>query len=270
MFNFRDNQFLNRNVGLGGAFAILGIIQNAQFAQSVNIQAARMGQIITVLKNGGSMTPQDQEAGLNQMTFSLIIDAVIATRTCLDEMYQIRDRYVDQLHELHQDTCSGSICCVLGFLIGAAGIGILGASFSKDNQIKNFTAAIVILSIAAFFCLLTACLEGGTRLTERNESRKFTRSIEAGHQKVTEALLEAITKLGVNHQALSDVDMQRINEDERFPSEIKTAIFRAAGIEVIRQEGTCTFLSNCCARIFGAVGARNNVAEMVVYSPTHV
>jgi len=176
------------------------------------------------------------------------------------------------LHELHQDTCSGSICCVLGFIIGASGIGILGASFSKDNQVKHFTAAIVILSIAAFFCLLTACLEGGTRLTERNESRKFTRSIEGAHQKVTEALLEAIAKLRVNQQQLSELDMQRINEDERFPSEIKTAIFRAAEIEVSREDGVGISLFNCCTSIFGARRADNTaaVAEMVVYTPVVV
>lgn len=89
MFNFADNQLLNRNEALGGPFAAVGAMQNFSFARRVAYQTAQISQIISVLKNGVSITPQDRETGLNPMTFSLIIDEVIATRNCIDQMYQI-------------------------------------------------------------------------------------------------------------------------------------------------------------------------------------
>lgn len=268
MFNFADNAFLNRSVALGDEVEWLGTMQNFRFAQRVHAQAVRMGRISFFLKYG--------DPAISQMTFTHIIQAVVETRACLDEMYKIKDRYVNELHELHQDTCSGSICCAATCIFGVIGIVILLAAglgknegFAHGGNVEVLMAPIIVLCIAAFCCLLTACMEGRTRFIERDESKKLTNSIEAGHQKVTDALLEAISKLGEDHQTLSDVDMQRINGDERFPSEIKSAIFRAAGIEVVRQEGANSFLSNCCARIFGA---RGNVAatEMVVYTSIQV
>lgn len=275
MFDFNNNQFLNRSVDLGGAFASIGIRQNGEFAVRVQEQAAQMTRILSALRNNHSMTPQDQEAGLNpQMTFPLIIDAVLVTRASLDELYRIRDQYLNELHELHQDTCSGSACCLIACLIGVIGVTILLAAgldnggFSNGGDLQVLILPIIILSMAAFCCLLSTCLEGGSRLAERNEKAKFTRSIEAGNQQVMAALLEVITQLGESNQTLSPDDLQRINDDARFPSDIKAAIFRAAGIEIAIQEGTCTFLSSCCARIFGA---RNDVAgtEMVVFSPVN-